>query len=149
MPVLWVMRARCAVWANWCTRSAVATVAAARLLKACSKARVGVGEATGFKRIQCQQSPGRASQLQHATHAVMHMQLGNRLALLGDQSVIRVRQRAVGLEAHGLPCSHQLGKARVLAEVKAPPQRVGHQATQSPWAQILAFQSQQCDGICW
>ena len=111
--------------------------------------RVGVGEAAGFKRIQRQQAPGCATQLQHATHAVMYMQLCNRLALLGDQAVIRVWQRAVGLEAHGLPCSHQLGKARMFAEAKAPPQRVGHQAINRHGAQPFALQSQQCDGICW
>ena len=75
------------------------------------------------------------------------MQLGNRLALVGNQAVIGVWQGAVGLKAHGLPCGQQLGKARVVAQAKAPPQRVGHQAVNRHGPQPLAFQPQQCHGI--
>ena len=70
----------------------------------------------------------------------MHLQLGNGLALMGDQAVVRVGQGAVGLKAHGLTCGQQLGKAWVFAEAKASPQRIGHQPVNRHGAQPFAFE---------
>ena len=68
------------------------------------------------------------------------MQFGNGLALMSDQTVIRVGQRAVGLKAHGLTGSQQLGKSRVFAKAKAPAQCIGHEPVNGHGAQPFAFE---------
>ena len=106
-----------------------------------------VGKAAGLQRIQRQQAPGHAAQLQHTAHAVVHMQLGNRLAFVGDQTVVGVGQGAVWLKAHGLTGGQQLGKARVLGQTKAAAQRIGHQAINRHGVQPFALKFEQGDGI--
>jgi hypothetical protein len=75
------------------------------------------------------------------------MQLADGLALVRHQPVIGVGQGTVGFEAHGLAGRQQLGKARMLAQAKAPAQRVRHQAVDRHGAQPFAFELQQGHGI--
>ena len=77
----------------------------------------------------------------------MHMQLGNGLAFVGDQTIVGVGQGAVRLKAHGLTGGQQLGEARVLGQTKAAAQRIGHQAINRHGLKPFALKFEQGDGI--
>ena len=101
-------------------------------------------ETLGVQRVQRQQAPGFVVDKQRAAHAIVHFQLPVQAI---DQTVIRVGQFAVAVEAGGAWAAEQHGEARVLADFEAPTEGVGAQAIYRQRHQPFTVQAQQRGGI--
>lgn len=104
----------------------------------------GLAEGAGLQCVQRQHAPGLAVHPQAHAHAIVH---GQGLAHQGvEQAVVGVGQGAVVVEAGHLAPRQDGREPGVLADHKAPAQRLAHQTLHGHGAQVVFFQLQQGHG---